>query len=70
MFMLRVCAVRSATKAGVVDADKMFVSKIPFTGSDKVNGIPKVAPDEKFKETLKVAGSAITGTHQVIYQLR
>jgi hypothetical protein len=61
-------SVKLTTKAGVVDSDKMFVPKIPLTGSPKVKGIPKVAPDEKFRDTSIVAGNAITGTHPIIYQ--
>jgi hypothetical protein len=59
MLMLRVTEVKSTTKAASPVSLKTFVPKIPLAGSSNVNGLPKVAPDEKFSDTSNVANVII-----------
>ena len=59
MLIRRASGVKSATNDGVVVSAKMPVSNKPLTGSSRVRGIPKVAPDEKSKEMSSVAGKTI-----------
>ena len=69
MLMRLVCEVKSTTKAGADESDKTPVPKTPLTGSSKVKGFAKVAPELKLRDTLIVAGNAITETHLTTYQL-
>ena len=68
MLIFLVASVKLAIKAGAFDSDKTPTPRTPFTGSPIVKGFPNVAPELKFRETSRVAGSAIIGTHQAIYQ--